>query len=327
MSKYVLALDQGTTSSRAIVFDHSGKIVSVAQEEFPQILPSPGHVEHDPEAIWSSQFAVARNVLAAAKIDASDVTAIGIANQRETTILWDRDTGKPVDNAIVWQSRITANICEELKKSGYEATIRQKTGLVVDPYFSGTKVKYLLDKHDGLRARAERGEILFGTVDSYLIWRMSGGKSHVTDVSNASRTLLFNIHTMDWDDELLDMLDVPREMLPKVRPSSCVLTETDPDLFGIPIPIAGVCGRSAGRDIRPSLFRYRVRQKYLRHGMLLAAERWEEAHRVQFESADNGGLAAGRRRHVLPGRFHIRRRRRRAMVTRRAGHHQAFGRC
>ncbi|MBI2478161.1 MAG: glycerol kinase GlpK [Planctomycetia bacterium] len=242
MSKYVLALDQGTTSSRAIVFSRDGCMVSVAQREFEQILPRPGHVEHDPEAIWESQLAVARECLAKASLAAADIAAIGITNQRETTLLWERDSGRPVCNAIVWQSRISAGICDRLKAEGHAETFRAKTGLVIDAYFSGTKIKHMLDTHDGLRARAERGEILFGTVDSFLIWRLTGGQRHVTDCSNASRTLVFNIHTLDWDDELLRLLDIPRAMLPEVRSSSEVYGETSPELFGAPIPIAGAAG-------------------------------------------------------------------------------------
>ena len=242
MREHVLALDQGTTSSRAIVFSKNGSAVAKAQQEFAQLFPQPGHVEHDPEAIWESQLTTARQALAESGVDADQVAALGIANQRETTILWERDTGKPVANAIVWQSRITADLCERLRNDGYEDTFKQKTGLVLDAYFSGTKIRYLLDQIDGLRARAERGEILFGTVDTFLAWRLSGGKLHITDVSNASRTLLFNIHTLDWDDELLRILDIPPAMLPEVRSSSEVYGETDPALFGAPIPIAGIAG-------------------------------------------------------------------------------------
>ena len=240
--KFVLALDQGTTSSRAIVFDRSGKGVSTAQQEFPQIFPGPGHVEHDPEAIWESQLRTAKEAIAHAGISALDLAAIGVTNQRETTVLWEKATGKPVANAIVWQSRITAPICDRLKADGHEPTFRKKTGLVVDAYFSGTKIKHLLDSFDGLRDRAARGEVLFGTIDSFLIWRLTGGRVHVTDVSNASRTLLFNIHTLQWDDELLKLLDVPRAMLPEVRSSSEIYGETDPGLFGAAVPIAGVAG-------------------------------------------------------------------------------------
>jgi len=242
MDRYILALDQGTSSSRAIVFAADGRAVASAQEEFPQILPAPGLVEHDPEAIWSSQLNVAREALARASLEAKDIAAIGITNQRETTILWDRTTGRPVANAIVWQSRASVPICERLKADGLEPLFRARTGLVVDAYFSATKIKHLLDAHDGLRSRGARGEILFGTVDSWLVWRLTGGRRHVTDYSNASRTLAFNIHTLDWDDELLEILGVPRAMLPEVRPSSEVYGHTAEQWLGGPIPIAGIAG-------------------------------------------------------------------------------------
>ena len=241
-SKYILALDQGTTSSRAIIFGHDGRVVSVAQEEFEQILPQPGHVEHDPETIWSSQLSVAKQALANASIDGKDVAAMGLTNQRETTVLWDKETGRPIDNAIVWQSRVSADICARLKADGYEQVFREKTGLVVDAYFSGTKIRHLLDKHPGLAVRAQKGEILFGTVDSFLHWRLTGGRRHVTDYSNASRTLLFNIETLEWDEELLSILDIPLAMLPEVIPSSHICGETINELFGAPIPIAGIAG-------------------------------------------------------------------------------------
>jgi glycerol kinase len=241
-TQHVMALDQGTTSSRAIIFNHAGRIVASAQREFPQILPVPGHVEHDPEAIWSSQTAVAQEALEHAGLQARSLAAIGVTNQRETTILWERDSGRPVSNAIVWQSRISAPICEQLKADGWQAVFREKTGLVLDPYFSGSKIKYLLDQHTGLRARAERGEVLFGTVDSFLVWRLTGGRQHVTDYSNASRTLLFNIHTLDWDDELLHALGIPRAMLPQVVSSSQICDTTDEQLFGARVPIAGIAG-------------------------------------------------------------------------------------
>jgi glycerol kinase len=242
MSRFVLALDQGTTSSRAIVFRHDGAVVSAAQQEFEQIFPAPGLVEHDPEAIWTSQVQVARDALARAGLSAADIAAIGITNQRETTIVWDRATGRPATNAIVWQSRVSAPICEALKREGLEETFRTKTGLVLDPYFSGTKLKHLLDETPGLRARAERGEVLFGTVDSFLIWRLTGGRAHVTDVTNASRTLLFNIHTLDWDDELLRVLGVPRAMLPAVKGSSERYGDTEASLLGRAVPITGAAG-------------------------------------------------------------------------------------
>jgi glycerol kinase len=242
MERFILALDQGTTSSRAIVFSHEGQIVAAAQEEFEQILPAPGLVEHDPEAIWSSQIKVARQAVASASIAAERIAAIGVTNQRETTILWERDTGRPVANAIVWQSRVSTPVCNRLKADGLEETFRKKTGLVLDAYFSGTKIRHLLDTVHGLESRAARGEILFGTVDSWLIWKLTGGERHATDYSNASRTLLFNIHTLDWDQELLDVLGIPRAMLPEVRPSSEVYGHTDATWFGEPIPIAGVAG-------------------------------------------------------------------------------------
>jgi glycerol kinase len=242
MTKYILALDQGTTSSRAMVFDHQGRIVGRAQQEFRQILPGPGLVEHDPEEIWASQLAVARDALARAALGADQIAAIGVTNQRETTILWDRWTGRPVANAIVWQSRVSSPICDRLKAEGLEAMFCAKTGLLVDAYFSGSKIRHLLDTIEGLRERAGRGEILFGTVDTWLVWRLTGGRCHVTDVSNASRTLLFNIHTLDWDDELLRILDIPRAMLPEVRSSSEVFGTVADAWFGGPIPIAGIAG-------------------------------------------------------------------------------------
>jgi glycerol kinase len=240
--QYVLALDQGTTSSRAIVFDRTGTAMSLAQREFPQIFPSPGHVEHDPEAIWNSQVETARDAVARAGITPADLAAIGVTNQRETTVLWERDSGRPIGNAIVWQSRSTAPICDRLKAAGHEPLFRERTGLVLDAYFAGTKIKHILDSTDGLRGRAARGEVLFGTIDSFLLWRLTRGTLHITDVTNASRTLLFNIHTMAWDDELLRILDVPRAMLPEVRSSSEVYGETDPAIFGSPVPIAGIAG-------------------------------------------------------------------------------------
>ncbi len=242
MSQYVLALDQGTTSSRAIVFDESARAVGMAQQEFEQIFPAPGHVEHDAEAIWDSQIATARAALIDAEIEASDLAALGIANQRETTVVWDRETGQPVANAIVWQSRVTAERCAALKQAGYESVVRDKTGLVLDPYFSGTKIAHLLDEVEGLRSRAERGEVLFGTIDSFLAWRLTGGRRHVTDVSNASRTLLLNIHTLEWDDELLEIVGVPRAMLPEVVESSGVVGEIDAELLGAAVPLAGMAG-------------------------------------------------------------------------------------
>ncbi len=242
MEKFVLALDQGTTSSRAILFDREGRSVASSQQEFEQILPVPGDVEHDPEAIWETQLTVAQQAIKQLGISSEQVAAIGVTNQRETTILWERDTGKPVANAIVWQSRVSAPICERIKNAGHEDLICEKTGLVVDAYFSATKVVHLLETIDGLRERAERGEILFGTVDTFLIWRLTGGKTHVTDVSNASRTLMLNIHSRQWDEELLTLFNIPRAMLPEVVPSSQIVGQTDPEHFGTSIQIAGIAG-------------------------------------------------------------------------------------
>lgn len=238
----ILALDQGTTSSRAILFDHQGQIQSVAQKEFEQHYPKPGWVEHDPDEIWSTQMGTASEVLSRAGVAARDVAAIGITNQRETTILWDRETGEPIHNAIVWQDRRTSGICDTLRDEGYAELFKEKTGLIIDSYFSGTKVKWLLDHVDGARQRAENGELAFGTVDSWLVWRLTNGKHHVTDATNASRTMLYNIHEGQWDEELLDILDVPRSLLPEVKDSSTVYGETRVDAFGSPIPIAGIAG-------------------------------------------------------------------------------------
>ena len=241
--KYVLALDQGTTSSRAILFDQTGKSVGVAQKEFTQIYPKAGWVEHDPMEIWGTQSGVAREALEKTGIRPEEIAAIGITNQRETTIVWEKATGKPVYNAIVWQCRRTAGICDELKARGLEKHIRENTGLVVDAYFSGTKVKWILDNVPGARERARKGELLFGNVDTWLIWNLTRGAAHVTDYSNASRTMLFNISTLQWDAKILEEMDIPACMLPEVKPSSCVYGHTDPQTFGgAAIPIAGDAG-------------------------------------------------------------------------------------
>jgi glycerol kinase len=239
---FILALDQGTTSSRAIVFDHSGAVRAKAQKEFPQIFPQAGWVEHDPLEIWASQLEVARTALASARLRAGDVAALGITNQRETTLIWDRRSGEPIHNAIVWQDRRTAGFCDELKRAGHGDLITRKTGLVIDAYFSGSKIRWLLDHVPGARERARRGELAFGTIDTWLLWKLTGGALHFTDPSNASRTLLFNLHTGAWDEDLLRLLNVPRELLPKVSSSSEIYGETAPDLFGAPVPIAGIAG-------------------------------------------------------------------------------------
>ncbi|MDQ3331377.1 MAG: glycerol kinase GlpK [Planctomycetota bacterium] len=239
---HILALDQGTTSSRAILFDAAGQIVAVAQQEFRQIFPKPGWVEHDPVEIWASQAGVATEVLSRAGLRPKDVAAIGITNQRETAVVWDRDTGEPIHNAIVWQDRRTAGMCDRLRADGKADVFQQKTGLVVDAYFSGTKILWMLDNVPGARAKAQAGKLAFGTIDSWLVWKMTGGDKHITDVTNASRTLLYNIHTRDWDDELLKLLDVPRSMLPEVKSSSEVYGETSGEMFSAKIPIAGIAG-------------------------------------------------------------------------------------
>ncbi len=239
---YILALDQGTTSSRAVVFDESGAIRGLDQREFPQYFPSPGWVEHEPNEIWRSQLETAQGALRNANLKAADITAVGITNQRETTILWDRKTGVPVHNAIVWQDRRTADSCQELKARGFEATVRERTGLLLDPYFSATKISWLLDNVPQLRSRAERGELAFGTVDTWLVWNLTNGASHVTDYTNASRTLLFDIVQLDWSDELLELFRIPRSLLPDALPCTADFGMTDPALLGAPIQIAGVAG-------------------------------------------------------------------------------------
>lgn len=243
MEKYILSLDQGTTSSRAILFNHKGEIVHTAQKEFTQYFPQPGWVEHDASQIWGSILAVIASCLSEANVKPEQIAGIGITNQRETTVVWDKETGKPIYNAIVWQSRQTSGICEELKAAGHNDLFREKTGLLIDAYFSGTKVKWILDNVEGAREKAEAGKLLFGTIDTWLIWKLSGGKAHVTDYTNASRTLMFNIYDLEWDEELLSILDVPKQMLPEVRPSSEVYANTvDYHFFGQEIPIAGAAG-------------------------------------------------------------------------------------
>ena len=240
--QYVMALDAGTTSNRAIIFDNESHIVSVSQKEFTQYFPKPGWVEHDANEIFHSMVEVMREALAQANMTASEISAIGITNQRETTVVWDKNTGDPVYNAIVWQSRQTAPICEDLKARGLVDEFRDKTGLVIDAYFSGTKVKWILDNVEGAREKAEKGDLLFGTIDCWLVWKLTGGQVHITDYSNASRTLMFNIKELKWDDQLLEYLTVPKCMLPEVRPSSEVYGCTDPAILGGPVNIAGIAG-------------------------------------------------------------------------------------
>ncbi len=242
MPKYILALDQGTTSSRAIVFDHNGQICSVAQKEFTQYFPKPGWVEHNPNEIWSSEASVIAEAISAIDINGLDIAAIGITNQRETTIVWNVDTEEPIYNAIVWQDRRTAEFCDKLKAQGLVDKVREKTGLIIDAYFSGTKIKWILDNVPGARERAEKGKLRFGNVDSWLIWRLTRGEIHCTDVTNASRTMLFNIHTLQWDDDLLKLLDIPRSMMPEVRSCSEVYGHTKTTIFAHEVPIAGIAG-------------------------------------------------------------------------------------
>ncbi len=251
---FVLAIDQGTTSSRAMVFRADLSVAGLAQQEFPQHFPSSGWVEHDPEDIWNSTVATCRDALKKADLTARDIAAVGITNQRETTVVWDRSTGKAIHRAIVWQDRRTADICAKLKDEGHEPTITARTGLIIDPYFSGTKVAWILDNVPGARERAVRGELLFGTVDCYLLWRLTGGKVHATDATNASRTLLFNIHEGDWDDDLLKLIRVPRAMLPEVKDSSHRFGETLPDLFGGSIAVCGIAGDQQAATIGQACF-------------------------------------------------------------------------
>ena len=242
MGKYMMALDQGTTSSRCIIYNKKGEMVSVAQKEFTQIYPGDGWVEHDAMEIWSTQMGVAQEALLKIDCTYADIEAIGITNQRETTVVWDKETGMPIYNAIVWQCRRTAEFCDELKARGYEEMVREKTGLLIDAYFSGTKLRWILENVPEAREKAEAGQLLFGTIETWLIWKLTGGKVHVTDYSNASRTMMFNIKTLDWDDELLQLLDIPRCMLPEPKPSSCIYGETVETIFGGPIRIAGAAG-------------------------------------------------------------------------------------
>lgn len=270
MTRAILSLDQGTTSSRAILFSHDGKSLGVQQQEFPQIYPQPGWVEHDPEAIWQSQIGVAQDLLKEGVVRPDDVVAIGVTNQRETTIVWDRTTGEPVYNAIVWQDRRTADYCDKLKTEGWSERIAQKTGLVIDPYFSATKIKWILDHVEGARQRAEAGDLAFGTIDSFLIWRLTGGRVHVIDYSNACRTMLFNINDLAWDQDILQLMGIPASLLPEVRECSSVYGETDASHFGRSIPIAGDAGDQQAASFGQNLFEIGMaKQTYGTGGFLL----------------------------------------------------------
>ncbi len=320
---FVLAIDQGTTSSRAIVFRSDISIAATAQQEFPQHFPASGWVEHEPEDIWTSTVMVCRDALEKAGLKAKDIAAIGITNQRETTVVWDRATGQAIHRAIVWQDRRTADICARLKAEGHEPAISAKTGLIIDPYFSGTKVAWILDHVPGARERAGRGELLFGTVDCYLLWRLTGGKVHATDATNASRTLLFNIHTGEWDDELLKILRVPRSMLPEVKDSSHQfrrqrrrpVRRRDRDLRHR--------RRPAGRHHRAGLLHARHDQIDLRHRLLRAAQHRHHAGGLEEQAAHHHRLSAERQTHLRARRLDLRRGLGGAMAARRARHHQA----
>ena len=270
MAKYIMALDQGTTSSRCILFDHKGQICSVAQKEFTQIFPKAGWVEHDPMEIWASQMGVAQEALLKIGATATDIAAIGITNQRETTVVWDKTTGQPVYNAIVWQCRRTADFCDELVAEGWTEKIRGKCGVVIDAYFSGTKIRWILENIPGAREKAERGDLLFGNIDTWLIWNLTKGKVHVTDYSNASRTMLYNIFELKWDEEILERFGIPASMLPEVKPSSCVYGETDSSIFGAPIKIGGAAGDQQAALFGQTCFRPgMVKNTYGTGGFLL----------------------------------------------------------
>ncbi len=275
--KYILALDQGTTSSRAIIFDHGGQILAQRNQEFPQIYPKPGWVEHNPEDIWSSQMNVARQVLQDKGLTAADIAAIGITNQRETTVVWDKTTGTPIANAIVWQDRRTAGFCDDLKRRGWTDRVRDKTGLVIDAYFSGTKVRWLLENVPGAREKAERGELLFGNIDTFLIWRLTDGLVHVTDYSNASRTMLFNIRDLAWDEDILKEFNIPASMLPKASPSSMVYGQTKADLLGGSIPIAGDAGDQQAATFGQACFEKGMAKNTYGTGCFMLMNTGEEA--------------------------------------------------
>ncbi len=305
--QYVLALDQGTTSCRAILFDRESRMVGVARKEFSQIYPRAGWVEHDPEEIWSTQYGVAAELVAKTRINPAQIAAIGITNQRETTVLWDRNTGRPVHNAIVWQCRRTAGICDALKAAGLEETFRRKTGLLLDAYFSGTKIKWILDHVEGARAEAERGGLLFGTIDSWLIWKLTGGRVHATDCTNASRTLLFNIERLCWDEELLESLQIPPAVLPEVKPSSGFYGRTDPERFlGQAVPIAGVAGDQQAALFGQACFRPGLAKNTYGTGCFMLMNTGERRYRSQ-----NGLLttiawgAGGRVEYALEGSIFI----------------------
>ncbi len=302
---HLLALDQGTSSSRSIVFRADGRIAALAQREIRQIYPRPGWVEHDPREIWATQLDTARQAIAEAGLTARDITAIGITNQRETTVLWNRRTGEPLHHAIVWQDRRTAPECAALRDAGHEALVQRKTGLRLDPYFSGTKLRWLLDHVDGARAAVERGELAFGTVDTWLLWNLTGGAVHATDVSNASRTLLLDIHTGDWDDELLGLLQVPRAVLPRVLPSSAAYGETRTDLLGAPIPIGGVAGDQQSALFGQACFRAGQAKNTYGTGCFLLMHTGAQARASSNGLITTAAASTGEARYALEGSVFI----------------------
>lgn len=314
--KYILAIDQGTTSTRAMLFDGAFQVVAISQEEFPQHFPRSGWVEHDADDLWATTAGTCRKVIERARIDARDIVAIGITNQRETSVVWDRETGKALSNAIVWQDRRTADFCRELREAGHSDMITRRTGLLIDPYFSATKVKWILDNTDGARERARRGELLFGTVDSFLIWKLTGGKVHATDATNAARTMLYDIHKGRWSHTICDLLDIPAEMLPEVRDCAADFGLARADLFGREIPILGVAGDQHAATIdRTGLFHAGDAEIDLWHGMFRAAEHRRNAGAVEEPSFDHHRLSAERHADLCAGRFDICRRFGRAMAA------------
>ena len=306
MAKYVMALDAGTTSNRCILFNEKGEMCSVAQREFTQYFPQPGWVEHDADEIWASQLGVAVEAMSVIGATAEDIAAIGITNQRETSIVWDKNTGEPVYHAIVWQCRRTSEYCDSLKEKGLTEKFREKTGLVIDAYFSGTKVKWILDNVPGAREKAERGDLLFGTVETWLIWKLTKGAVHVTDYSNASRTMLFNINTLEWDDEILAELNIPKCMLPEVKPSSCVYGEADPSYLGGANSDCRSSRRSAGSIVRTDLFQRRRGKEYIRNRMFPVNEYRRKAGIFQKRTGYDYCLGLRWKSKLCIGRFYLR---------------------
>ena len=314
MAGYVLAIDQGTTSTRALLFDEGARIAAVAQEPFEQHFPRPGEVEHDPEDLWTTTVSTVRAVLAKAGGGPETVAAIGIANQRETVLVWERATGRPIHRAIVWQDRRTARECDALRDAGREALVSERTGLVLDPYFSATKIAWILDHVDGARGRAEAGELAFGTVDTFLLWRLTGGRVHATDATNASRTSLYDLRTGDWDPDLLDLFRVPRGVLPEVRDSAGEFGTSDPALFGGGIGIAGMAGDQQAANPRTGLFRARDDEGHLRDWLLPRRQHRRSPRRLAQPASHHRGVAAPGRARLRARRLHLHCRRRRPVA-------------